>query len=138
MKIRIWTNEKLKTTLTIFVAVILLSGAASILATDVEPILRGIWKPAVLGSAKAVAKNDELLYIALGEGGLAIVNIENKDNPYQVGSYDAVGSVERVATSGQVAFITAGNYSTNQRLGSLELYDDANASRSFYRAVAGN
>jgi hypothetical protein len=53
-------------------------------AADLDPVLVGKWAPVVRGWAWAVAVQDNLVFAAIGEGGLAIIDVSNPANPQHV------------------------------------------------------
>lgn len=95
-------------------------------ARDLDPQLVGKWPTAhPRGAAWDVAVQDGFAYCAIGHGGLAIIDVRDPANPKCVGGYGPGNSAQRVAVSGNYAYI-----------GYFDAYDTTGAPTDV--AVSGN
>jgi hypothetical protein len=74
-----------------------------------QPLLQGKWPGFARGPAHDVQVMGNRAYLALGYGGLAILDVSNPASPVQVGGYDTSGDAEGVAVSGSVAYVADGD-----------------------------
>ena len=69
------------------------------------PLLQGKWPELTRGVAYDVQVAGNRAYLALGYGGLAILDVSNPAAPVRLGGYDTSGEARGVAVSGSVAYV---------------------------------
>lgn len=72
---------------------------------SLQPLLQGKWPKWPPGSAWDVKVVGNYAYVALGAGGLAVIDVSNPTNCAQVGGYNTSGYAYGVAVSGNYAFV---------------------------------
>src|ERR1035437_8707253 len=73
------------------------------------PLLQGKWPGFTSGNAYDVKVVGNRAYLALREGGLAVLDVSNPASPVRLGGYDTSGFANGVAVSGTVAYVTDGD-----------------------------
>lgn len=71
--------------------------------------LVGMWPGWRRGPATDVALSGTLAYVAVGSGGLWIVDISDRTNPRVLARWQSAGYADRVVLSGNLAFVANGN-----------------------------
>jgi hypothetical protein len=71
----------------------------------VHPLAQGSWPAWSRGEAADVKVQGSYAYVAIGAGGLAVVDVSNPTNCVRVGGFDTVGSAEGVAVLGNHAYV---------------------------------
>lgn len=114
-----------------FLAVLAGCSAADLAVThaappSLQPLTLGKWPtwPRPGGSAHDVKVVGNYAYVALGAGGLAVIDVSNPTNCVRVGGYDTSGSAYWVAVSGDYAYVAdldVGNPTNCVRVGGYDI-----------------
>ena len=96
---------------TIIAVLMVMLAWAEALATQprLTPLLRGKWPQFSRGNANDVKVVGHYAYVALGRGGLTIVDVSNPAAPRLVGGYDTSGSAHGVAVADGYAYVADGS-----------------------------
>lgn len=99
------TNQLLVRSSLCLVVLLLVGLWGSLLAGDLDPILKAKWPGHRLGPARAVAVAGNYAYVAAEE--LLVIDISDPANPHLAGYYDTTGAPTGVAVSGHYAYWAA-------------------------------
>jgi hypothetical protein len=70
-----------------------------------------VWAASLeLGAAADIAVEDGFAYIAIGDQGLAVVDVSDPENPVLIGTAVGIGYAHRLAKHGNRVYITAGQF----------------------------
>jgi hypothetical protein len=73
-----------------------------------QPLLQGKWPKETRGTGYDVKMVGDYAYLALGEGGLAVIDVSSPAHCVRVGGYNTSGNAEDVVVSGDFAYVADG------------------------------